>query len=127
MLAQMVAMTCSHSRRSRTAAIAFAAATLAVLSFFAMSAVAKPLGAANVPSGKDLFLQHCAQCHGDDGKGSGPMAGVLTVKPVDLTALSKRANGKFEAGRIAEVIRYGGDISGHGTRAMPIWGPRLQQ
>jgi hypothetical protein len=50
------------------------------------------------------------------------MAGVLNVKPPDLTTLSKQANGKFDAPRISEIIRDGGDISGHGTRAMPIWG-----
>ncbi|HML30003.1 MAG TPA: cytochrome c [Hyphomicrobium sp.] len=85
-------------------------------------AVSGPIGEAEVPSGKELYLRHCAQCHGTDGAGDGPMASVLTVKPADLTTLSKRAHGVFDAQRIAEVIRYGGNISGHGTRAMPIWG-----
>jgi hypothetical protein len=43
------------------------------------------------------------------------MAGVLNVKPADLTALSKQTNGKFDAPRVSEIIRNGGDISGHGT------------
>lgn len=71
-----------------------------------------------LPSGKDLFLEHCAQCHGG-GTGNGSMASVLNVTPADLTTLDKRANGKFDAAR-------GADISGHGTRAMPIWGLGLQ-
>lgn len=105
--------------QSRFTTVAGAFAMLCVANTFAVSA---PIGEAEVPSGKDLFLRHCAQCHGEDGAGNGPMASVLTVKPADLTTLSKRANGKFDAQRIAEIIRYGGNISGHGTRAMPIWG-----
>ena len=50
------------------------------------------------------------------------MAKVLTVKPADLTAISKRASGSFPAARIAEIIRYGGDVAGHGPHAMPVWG-----
>jgi mono/diheme cytochrome c family protein len=89
----------------------------------ATGAIAEPVSAIDVPSsGRDLFLEHCAQCHGSDATGDGPMASVLAVKPADLTTLSERAGGKFDAPRIADIIRYGGDISGHGTRAMPIWG-----
>jgi mono/diheme cytochrome c family protein len=86
------------------------------------SAAAKPLAQVVVPSGKDLFLEHCAQCHGDDGTGNGPMAKVLNVTPADLTSISKSANGKFPADRVAEIIRYGGGIAGHGSAVMPIWG-----
>jgi mono/diheme cytochrome c family protein len=108
--------------QSCCAAFALVVCTLTAVPIFPTSANAKPLGAADVPSGKDLFIEHCAQCHGSDGTGNGPMASTLNVKPADLTTLSKRANGKFDAARIADIIRYGGDISGHGTRAMPIWG-----
>ena len=76
----------------------------------------------NALSGQELFREHCAQCHGDDGTGNGPMAKVLNVAPADLTAITKRASGKFPADRVVEIIRYGGDVTGHGARAMPIWG-----
>jgi len=72
--------------------------------------------------GKVLFTEHCAQCHGADGKGHGPIADVLKTTPADLTTISKRAGGKFPAERIVEIIRYGGDVAAHGTPAMPIWG-----
>jgi len=98
------------------------AGAFAMLCVASTIAVSAPIGEADVPSGRELFLHHCAQCHGDNGAGDGPMASVLTVKPADLTTLSRRANGKFDAQRIVEIIRYGGDISGHGTSAMPIWG-----
>ena len=83
---------------------------------------AKTLATINVPSGRELFREHCAQCHGDDGTGNGPMAKVLNVAPADLTAITKRANGKFPADRVVEIIRYGGNVSGHGSQVMPIWG-----
>ncbi|WP_244437763.1 c-type cytochrome [Hyphomicrobium denitrificans] len=107
--------------QSCCAAFALVVCTLTVVPISPTSANAKPLGAADVPSGKDLFIEHCAQCHGNDGTGNGPKASTLKVKPADLTTLSKRANGKFDAARVADIIRFGGDISEHGTRAMPIW------
>jgi mono/diheme cytochrome c family protein len=112
----------SHFAQSCYIAFAIIISTPVAVSIFATWAIAKPLGAVDVPSGKDLFLEHCAQCHGSDGTGNGPMASVLNVKPADLTTLSKQENGKFDAPRITDIIRFGGDISGHGARAMPIWG-----
>jgi mono/diheme cytochrome c family protein len=83
---------------------------------------AATLAQIKVPSGQDLFREHCAQCHGADGTGDGPMAKILTVHPANLTAISKQAGGTFPAERIAEIIRYGGNIQGHGDQVMPIWG-----
>jgi mono/diheme cytochrome c family protein len=77
---------------------------------------------AGFPSGEQLFQEHCATCHGSDGKGNGPMAQVLKTPPADLTQMSVRAGGTFPAARVVEIIRYGGDISGHGTAVMPVWG-----
>jgi len=76
----------------------------------------------NMPSGQQLFQDHCATCHGTDGTGHGPMAEILKVPPADLTQIGARAGGAFPAARVAEIIRYGGDIAGHGTAAMPVWG-----
>jgi mono/diheme cytochrome c family protein len=36
-------------------------------------------------SGKKLYEQYCAPCHGTDGKGSGPAAASLPTKPTDFT------------------------------------------
>jgi mono/diheme cytochrome c family protein len=33
------------------------------------------------------FRQHCAQCHGMDGTGDGPVAPALKKKPANLTRL----------------------------------------
>jgi mono/diheme cytochrome c family protein len=75
-----------------------------------------------VPSGQELFTKHCSQCHGTGGKGDGPLVSSLKVAPADLTRISQRAGGIFPASRIAEIIRYGGDVEAHGPRDMPVWG-----
>ena len=36
-------------------------------------------------NGKGLYAQHCASCHGPDGKGNGVAAAALNPKPADLT------------------------------------------
>jgi mono/diheme cytochrome c family protein len=95
---------------------------LAAILFHCQNVSAETFAQIQVPSGPDLFREHCAQCHGADGKGDGPMAKVLTVHPADLTALSKGNGGTFPAENIAEIIRYGGNIQGHGDQVMPIWG-----
>lgn len=96
-----------------------------ILASMALTSVdlnAETLAHLQVPSGFSLFSEHCAQCHGVDGTGNGPMAKILTVHPADLTSLSKKNGGEFPAARIADIIRYGGDIQGHGDHIMPLWG-----
>jgi mono/diheme cytochrome c family protein len=78
--------------------------------------------------GPDLYRAHCAACHGLDGKGGGPAAPSLKVKPPDLTLLAKSSGGKFPEARIRKVIS--GDepsLLSHGSREMPIWGPIFHQ
>src|SRR5512141_2403580 len=35
--------------------------------------------------GKHMYVQYCASCHGDAGKGDGPGGANLSIKPQDLT------------------------------------------
>ena len=35
--------------------------------------------------GKKLYTDYCSSCHGDKGKGDGPAAAALPVKPADHT------------------------------------------
>ncbi len=72
-------------------------------------------------SGEELFARFCASCHGDSGRGDGPVArGLVTVVP-DLTTIGRRY-GQFPAARIMETIDGRGVIDQHGTRTMPVWG-----
>jgi len=52
------------------------------------------------------------------------MAKSLKVAPPDLTRVAARNGGKFPLPRIQRIIS--GEepgTAGHGTRAMPVWGP----
>lgn len=54
------------------------AALIAVLECLLL---ATPAGAAD---GRRLYLQHCAPCHGPDGRGDGPNAVLFNIRPRDL-------------------------------------------
>jgi mono/diheme cytochrome c family protein len=73
-------------------------------------------------SGKRDFMEYCAQCHGKDAKGEGPVAPTLKKKPANLTLLSKNNDGTFPERQVREFIDGGKFEAAHGTREMPIWG-----
>ena len=75
--------------------------------------------------GKELFLRHCASCHGETGRGDGTVAGVLRTPPADLTRIAARRGGAFPRGEIARFIDGRYAVEAHGTREMPVWGERL--
>jgi mono/diheme cytochrome c family protein len=79
-----------------------------------------------VPSGKAMFKQYCAACHGSDGKGRGPATASLNTRPADLTLLAKNHGGKFPLEYVAGVLRFGPGLSAHGSSEMPTWGPIFQ-
>lgn len=81
-----------------------------------------------VAAGELEYQYYCASCHGAEGKGDGPMASVLTVKPADLTQLSKTHGGQFPFWPTYRVIdgRAPEPIKGHGTLEMPVWGKQFQ-
>jgi mono/diheme cytochrome c family protein len=82
----------------------------------------------NATSGKEMFNQYCAPCHGMDAKGNGPAASAMKSQPADLTQLARKHDGKYPANSVASVLRFGdGATSGaHGSAQMPVWGPLLQ-
>lgn len=75
--------------------------------------------------GKAEFQASCANCHGVDGKGKGPVSEMLKVPPADLTTLAKNNNGVFPTSAVYETIDGRKKISAHGTHEMPIWGERF--
>jgi mono/diheme cytochrome c family protein len=74
-------------------------------------------------SGKHLYEDHCAICHGTDGKGGGPYAASLKIWPPDLTTLTANNHGKYPELHVSEVIDGEFEKPAHGNREMPIWGP----
>lgn len=75
-----------------------------------------------VTTGKLEYRSHCAQCHGPNGKGDGPVAAVLTKKPTDLTQITKGHAGTFPEQWVRQFIDGSDMIAAHGTSEMPIWG-----
>jgi mono/diheme cytochrome c family protein len=73
--------------------------------------------------GARLFRVYCQSCHGEHGRGDGPVARELHLGLPDLRQLAKRApDGLFPAARTAAVIDGREPVAGHGTRDMPVWG-----
>jgi len=77
----------------------------------------------SIASGKTLFMQQCASCHGDDAKGAGPAALALKKQPPDLTALAKQNHGKFPYSEVSKTIDGDMEVPAHGSKEMPTWGP----
>jgi mono/diheme cytochrome c family protein len=105
-----------------------AAATLAVSLSFAdqsQSKVVIPVNKTAPNNGKEMYKNYCAPCHGEDGKGNGPVASSLKARPSDLTELAKNNNGKFPDTHIVAILQFGADVPSHGSATMPVWGPIL--
>ena len=57
-----------------------------------------------VETGRTQFLSNCVECHGADGKGTGPLTVKLKTKPINLTGLAKRNNGVFSPEAVYKMI-----------------------
>jgi mono/diheme cytochrome c family protein len=98
------------------------------ISLAALLAAAVPVLAAHVvESGDALFKTYCTSCHGQGGKGDGPLAANLRVAPADLTRLSKRAHGKFDAEQVRRIIDGRQRVASHGNSDMPVWGDAFKK
>ncbi len=84
------------------------------------------LPASYIPSGKTMFKEYCAACHGPDGKGRGPVTYSLKTPAPDLTTLAKRHGGKFPYDYVSGVLRFGPGFAAHGSADMPTWGALFQ-
>ena len=75
-----------------------------------------------IASGRQLYVTHCAVCHGDGGRGDGPSATGLATKPSDLTD-GRLMNGLPDA-FIVNIVLHGGPAEGL-SPAMPPFGTYL--
>ncbi|HEX2494110.1 MAG TPA: cytochrome c [Steroidobacter sp.] len=78
-------------------------------------------------SGEELYMRFCASCHGEGGRGDGPVAGSLRVETPDLTLIARRHGGEFPRDRIEQIIDGRYIIGAHGSRTMPVWGEDLSR
>ena len=78
----------------------------------------KILFPAALQAARDLYLDNCAQCHGENGKGDGPEATMYDPLPADLS------DRKFNAGLTDGEIYY--QIS-EGKKPMPAFKRRFTE
>ena len=81
---------------------------------------AQPTAANN---GHQMYTSYCAPCHGQDGKGNGPVAAAMKSQPTDLTQLMRNNHGKYPDTHVVSVLEFGSELSAHGSATMPVWGP----
>jgi len=80
---------------------------------------------ATIAAGKQEYMMGCAGCHGESGKGDGPLADMLEIHTPDLTRITERTGGgDFPFYNTLKLID-GRDVRAHGG-AMPVWGDRFQ-
>ncbi len=113
-----------QGRRVELTSSTFWLAALSVL------VIALPSEVANAEEriiGAEEYRISCQVCHGVEGRGDGPMTKVLTVKPSDLTQISKKNGGTFPLLKVMHIVDGRPLISAHGDgRSMPIWGARYK-
>jgi mono/diheme cytochrome c family protein len=72
-------------------------------------------------SGAYLYRAFCATCHGETGKGDGPVADIADRRPADLTVLRRSNGGTYPRDRVLRVLENAEPIPGHDPPAMPNW------
>lgn len=113
----------------RTGLISFGAAlALALGATFApaQNEHQPPVTKPHASTGKEIYLQYCASCHGKTGHGDGPAAIAMKPPPTDLTTLAKRNKGQYPAGYVGALLKFGRSLAAHGSDEMPVWGARFK-
>lgn len=87
----------------------------------ALLCLGAPVVAQDDQNGAVLYHLHCATCHGVEATGQGPMAGVLLIKPADLTALEVQNDGAFPTESVIRRIDGRDPLVSHGS-PMPVYG-----
>jgi cytochrome c oxidase cbb3-type subunit 3 len=90
--------------------------TRLVLVLIAMTAI--PAAAADVAATRTEFVRFCSKCHGTEGKGDGPQADALTIKPRDFTDCDHMK--AMSDDMIFMAIKEGGEAV-HLSKDMPAW------
>lgn len=82
-----------------------------------------PAGKTAPNDAREMYTSYCAPCHGQDGKGNGPVAPAMRAQPTDLTQLARNNGGKYPDTHVVAVLEFGSTLSSHGSALMPVWGP----
>jgi mono/diheme cytochrome c family protein len=79
-----------------------------------------------IAEGRLSYRIHCASCHGESGRGDGPLSEQLKVRPADLTRLAASHEGIFPRAEVYDSIDGRRKVRSHGTATMPVWGATFQ-
>lgn len=90
-----------------------------------VAAVAVPASAQEGTAGHAEYMKACAACHGANGEGHGPIAGLLNTAPTDLTMLKQNNDGVFPFAETMMIVDGRNGIRAHGSE-MPPWGDRFK-
>jgi mono/diheme cytochrome c family protein len=99
------------------------------LLFLALLFVASAASAEDLVAlpGKQLYVQFCAACHGEEGRGDGSVSSYFRVEVPDLTLIARRHGGSYPRDLVERIIDGRHILTAHGTRTMPIWGHDLSR
>lgn len=98
---------------------------LALIALLALSACTEENVMPGPTDGKAVFMANCAVCHGEDGKGEGPLARRMATPPKNLTLIALRSDDSFPRARIMSIID-GYARSGMTGESMPEFGALLE-
>lgn len=96
--------------------------TVAGIALLGVASAAEKFSAA---AGQRTYKTYCANCHGVEGKGDGPIAASLLTRPSDLTGIATRSGGAFPVDQVTAKIDGREEVKAHGPREMPVWGDAL--
>ena len=96
---------------------------LGILGLLALLAAPAAAAQGDAKAGRELYNKWCVSCHGAAGKGDGPVAANLPVKPGNHTD-GTRMNGLTDT-YLLTIIKQGGQAV-QKSQMMPPWGTQLQ-
>jgi len=92
----------------------------------AQTGIAAGPSKSDIQHGELEFRLYCAQCHGMEAIGNGPVAPALKTRPANLRLLTKNHGGAFPEQEIRDFVDGTKQMAAHGDREMPIWGLAFQ-
>lgn len=78
--------------------------TLIATCLFAAGCMTQEPHTASRDTGRALFAEDCAACHGPEAKGNGPLAKGLKTQPADLTKIASRRDGVWPMLEIMSIV-----------------------
>ena len=111
-------LSCQSPTRRAPARLFLAAAMATALGALLTASSGSPPIRHEVERGRQIYLQHCASCHGPEGRGDGDAGAALPVRPADLT--DGRVMNPLPDHVLARIIGEGGQAVGL-SPLMPGW------